>query len=324
MAEENEKKVRLVEMSRRPPMRPYKNIGVYVRVSSSLRPQLDSMASQVSAFTQQVNKNGYWRLADIYIDVRSGAETESRSEFRRMLDDAKNGKLDQILTKSVSRFGRNTEAAIQALRELNKCGVSVTFDEEKISSGDVGSEFLISVLSAYAEGDNASQRKNQLWSIQKRLEDGSSEYYTRECYGYRKNEGGQLEICEEEAVVVRKIYDLYLAGASVVMIRKCLAAEGIKTAKGKDTWSKLAIEKMLSNEKYVGDVRVAKPQGQRKGKIEVSGGYLATDNHPAIIPREVFAAVQEEKQRRSNTIIDENGKHRKETRYSAPKEIANK
>ena len=160
--------------------------------------------------------------------------------------------------------------------------------------------------------------------IQKRLEDGTSEYYTSECYGYRKNEVGQLEICEEEAAVVRKVFDLYLAGASVVMIRKYLAAEGIKTAKGKDIWSKLAIEKMLANEKYIGDVRVAKPQGQRKGRIEVSGGYLLTDNHPAIIPREIFSAVQKEKQRRSNIVIDENGKHRKETRYSAAKDITNK
>ena len=305
MAEDQCKKVRLVETYRRPLMRPYKNVGVYVRVSSSLRPQLDSMASQVSAFTQRISNNGFWRLVDIYIDVRSGSETESRSE-------------------SVSRFGRNTEETIQAIRELNECGVSVSFDEENISSGDVGSEFLISVLSAYAEGDNVSRRKNQLWSIQKRLEDGTSEYYTRECYGYRKNEVGQLEICEEEAAVVRKVFDLYLAGASVVMIRKYLAAEGIKTAKGQDIWSKLAIEKMLANEKYIGDVRVAKPQGQRKGKIEVSGGYLLTDNHPAIIPRKIFSAVQKEKQRRSNIVIDENGKHRKETRYSAAKDITNK
>ena len=232
--------------------------------------------------------------------------------------------MDLILTKSVSRFGRNIEETIQAIRELNECGVSVSFDEENISSGDVGSEFLISVLSAYAEGDNVSRRKNQLWSIQKRLEDGTSEYYTRECYGYRKNEVGQLEICEEEAAVVRKVFDLYLAGASVVMIRKYLAAEGIKTAKGKEIWSKLAIEKMLANEKYIGDVRVAKPQGQRKGRIEVSGGYLVTDNHPPIIPREIFTAVQKEKQRRSNIVIDENGKHRKETRYSAAKDITNK
>jgi len=321
MAEENGTKVRLIKPNVRKIMRPYMNIGVYVRVSSSLRPQLDSMANQVSAFTQRVNQNNYWRLADIYIDVRSGSETGNRSEFRRMLDDARDGKLDQILTKSVSRFGRNTEETIRALRELNKYGVSVAFDEEKIDSGDVGSEFIISILSAFAESENVSRRENQIWSIQKKLGDGTSEYYNRVCYGYRKNKAGHLEICEEEAKVVRKVYDLYLAGASIVMIRRCLAAEGIKTAKRKDTWSKLAIEKMLSNEKYVGDVRVAKPQGQRKGKIEISGGYLATDNHPAIIPREIFTAVQEEKRRRSNIVVDETGRHRKKSRYSSSKEI---
>ena len=137
-----------------------------------------------------------------------------------------------------------------------------------LSSGDVGSEFLISVLSAYAEGDNVSRRKNQLWSIQKRLEDGTSEYYTRECYGYRKNEVGQLEICEEEAAVVRKVFDLYLAGASVVMIRKYLAAEGIKTAKGKDIWSKLAIEKNARKRKIYRRCQSCKTAGtaQRKNR----------------------------------------------------------
>ena len=174
MAEEHGTNVRLVKPNVRKIMRPYMNIGVYVRVSSSLRLQLDSMANQVSAFTQRVNQNNYWRLADIYIDVRSGSETGNRSEFRRMLDDARDGKLDQILTKSVSRFGRNTEETIRALRELNKYGVSVAFDEEKIDSGDVGSEFIISILSAFAESENVSRRENQIWSIQKKLGDGTS------------------------------------------------------------------------------------------------------------------------------------------------------
>ena len=171
------------------------------------------------------DETGEIHIADVFLEASNTVLEFQHSPI------SEDGKLDLILTKSVSRFGRNTEEAIQAIRELNECGVSVAFDEENISSGDVGSEFLISVLSAYAEGDNVSRRKNQLWSIQKRLEDGTSEYYTRECYGYRKNEVGQLEICEEEAAVVRKVFDLYLAGASVVMIRKYLAAEGIKTAK---------------------------------------------------------------------------------------------
>ena len=298
----------------------YKRVGVYVRVSAALRAQLDSMASQASGLVQKVSKTSNWRLVDIYIDVRSGEDTRQRSEFQRMLDDAENGALDLILTKSVSRFGRNTEEAIQALRTLNECHVPVQFDEEDINSGEVGSEFIISILSAYAEGDNLSRRRNQLWSIQKRLEDGSSELYTRECYGYRKTNEGNLEIFEPEAEVVRMVFDQYLAGASIRMIQKSLAAEGIKTAREKDTWSKLALEKMLTNEKYVGDVRVAKPQGQRKGKLETTGGYLVKDSHPAIISREIFSAVQAERKRRSNVVTDETGTHRKGTRYSAKRD----
>lgn len=154
--------------------------------------------------------------------------------------------------------------------------------------------------------DNLSRRKN----------DGSSELYTRACYRYRKNENGNLEIYEPEAEIVGMVFDIYLSGTSVHMIRKQLVAEGVKTAKGKDTWSKLAIEKLLTNEKYIGDVRIAKPQGKRRGTIDVSGGYLHTDAHPAIIQRDVFAAVQAERKKRSNVVIDETGVHRKATRYS--------
>ena len=309
MTNEQQPRVRLVNNYARHFSSPIKKVCVYVRVSSGLRAQLDSMANQASAFTQRVDKNPFWRLADMYIDVRSGEETNSRSEFQRMIEDARDGKLDLILTKSVSRFGRNTEETIIALRELNECGVAVIFDEENINSSEVGSELIISMISAIAQGENESRRQNQLWS-------GSSEYYTRACYGYRKNEDGQLEIYEPEAEVVRMVFDLYLSGASIVKIVKHLAAEGIKTAKGKDNWSKLAIEKMLANEKYVGDVRVAKPQGKRKGDIEVTGGYLISDSHPGIISREVFSAVQEERERRSNVVTDETGTHRKATRYS--------
>lgn len=153
----------------------YKNVVVYVRVSSTLRTQLDSMASQVSGFVQMVAKNNGWKLVDIYIDVRSGEDRDRRSEFQRMLNEARTGKFDLVLTKSISRFGRNTEEAIQALRELNEAQVAVQFDEENVNTLEAGSEFIISILSAYAEGDNLSRRKNQLWGIQKRLEDGSSE-----------------------------------------------------------------------------------------------------------------------------------------------------
>ena len=298
----------------------YKNVAIYVRVSSVIRPQIESLAAQASGLVQKVSKNYGWRLVDIYIDIRSGEDSKHRPEYTRMMEDAAAQKIDLIITKSISRFGRNTEEAIMAIRELSAHNVSVLFDEENINSGEVGSEFIISILSAYAEGENESRRRNQLWSIQKRLEDGTSEIYTRECYGYRKSDDGTLTIYEPEAEVVREVFDLYLSGASVYMIQKHLAAEGIKTAKGKDKWSKLAIEKMLSNEKYIGDIRVAKPQGRRKGDFERDGGYYISDAHPAIILRDVFEAVQEEKKRRSNIIVDETGTHRKTTRYSYKRE----
>lgn len=318
-----ERKIREVEFSPAPLPRLCKNVGIYVRVSSVLRPQIESLAAQASGLVQKVSKDYRWRLVDTYIDVRSGEETPKRSEYNRMLDDARAGKLDLVITKSISRFGRNTEEAIKAIRELSKNDVSVLFDEENINSGEDGSEFIISILSAYFAGDNESRRRNQLWSIQKRLEDGTSEIYARECYGYRKSDNGTLIIYEPEAEVVREVFDLYLSGASVYMIQKHLAAENIKTAKGKDKWSKLAIEKMLSNEKYIGDIRVAKPQGRRKGSFERDGGYFISNAHPAIIPRDVFNAVQEEKKHRSNIVVDENGTHRKDTRYSYKRDSGN-
>ena len=166
-------------------------------------------------------------------------------------------------------------------------------------------------------GDNLSRHKNQRWGIQKRLEGGRSELYSRACYGYRKNDNGNLEIYEPEAEIVRMVYDLYLSGASVHMLRKQLAAEGIKTTKGKVAWSKLAIERILTNEKYVGNVRIAKPQGNRKGNIAVTGRYLLTNAHTAMIQQDIFADAQAGRKRRSNVVSDELGTHRNAARYSA-------
>ena len=246
MAERQVQKVHHYPTSLPPP---YKNVVVYVRVSSTLRAQLDSLANQVSGFVQLISKHNEWKLVDIYIDIRSGENQNQRLEFQRMLNEARTGKFDLVLTKSISRFGRNTEEAILALRKLNEAHVAVQFDEENLNSCEAGAEFVISILSAYAEGDNLPRRKNQLWGIQKRLEDGSSELYSRACYGYRKNDNGNLEIYEPEAEIVRMVYELYLSGASVHMIRKQLAAKGIKTAKGKVTWSKLAIERKVCGQR---------------------------------------------------------------------------
>ena len=299
----------------------FKNVGIYCRVSSGLREQLNSLSAQASGFVHWVAANNSMRLVDMYIDVTSG-ETPNRSEFARMLADAENGKLDVLITKSISRFGRNTEDALQAIRLLKKHKVQVIFDQEHIDTNKDDSEVIISILSAYAEADNHSRRENQIWGVKKRLKDGTSELYFRPCYGYRKNDEGVISICSDEAAVVQLIFASYLEGTSIIGIQRILQEQGIPTSRGKDIWSKRAIEKILTNEKYTGDVIArktitSKAKGHKRIDNETEDRYMLSDVFPAIITKEMFTAVQTEMASRSNIVVDETGRHRKDTHYSS-------
>ena len=152
------------------------------------------MSTQASFFVQMIQKRVDWRLVDIYLDFKSSETACNRPEFQRMLKDAKNKKLDIILTKSISRFGRDTPDTIAALRELKDANVSVIFDQENIKTSTEDSELMITILSAFAQEENRSRRDDQNWSIEKRLKDGSSKIYTRACYGYTKDKNGELII----------------------------------------------------------------------------------------------------------------------------------
>ena len=292
-----------------------------------MQEQLNSMSAQASFFVQMISERMDWKLVDIYLDFKSGEAAFNRPEFLRMLNNAKNKKLDIILTKSISRFGRNTEDTISALRELKDADVTVIFDEENIDTSTEDSELMISIISAFAEEENRSRRENQNWGIKKRLEDGTSEIYIRSCYGYQKDESGELIINSSEARVVQEIFSIYLSGKSIVGIIDELERRGIKSPKGKDKWSKRTIDTMLSNEKYVGDVLAFKtysiytPNHKRVSNKDGSHKkYLCTNSHPAIISKEMFDAVQEEKIRRSNVVTDASGTHRKSTKYSSKRE----
>ncbi|MGN0181200.1 MAG: recombinase family protein [Candidatus Ornithomonoglobus sp.] len=321
------KKVRLVQQRQFKLPSLYKNVGIYCRVSSRIQEQLNSMSAQASFFVQMISERMDWKLVDIYLDFKSGEAAFNRPEFLHMLNDAKNKKLDIILTKSISRFGRNTEDTISALRELKDADVTVIFDEENIDTSTEDSELMISIISAFAEEENRSRRENQNWGIEKRLEDGTSEVYTRSCYGYQKDESGELIINSPEARVVQEIFSMYLSGKSIIGIIDELERRGIKSPKGKDKWSKRTIDTMLSNEKYVGDVLAFKtysiytPNHKRVSNKDGSHKkYLCTNSHPAIISKEMFDAVQEEKTRRSNVVTDASGTHRKSTKYSSKRE----
>lgn len=260
-------------------------VGIYARVSTNRKEQLDSLAVQVSGLTRLAASHMTWFVADIFLDVASAKVGSSRNEFNRMIDECAKGNLDIILTKSVSRFGRNTKEGLEAIRKLKACGTRIIFEADKIDTETVDDELLISVVQACSQAENDWRSENIRFGLKHRAEDGTSGLYSRACYGYKKDKHGILIIDEEQAKVVRAIFDWYLEGLSVVGIIERLKSKGDNSPKGKDTWSKRAVESTLTRRKYTGDVAIA-----------VSGNadcqYLNTDHHTGIISKEKFEAVE--------------------------------
>ncbi len=307
------------------PLPKVKNVGVYCRVSTGSAEQLHSLANQVSYFTQLIKSRAGWRLHDFYIDVASGANYERRPEFQRMLDDCENYRVNTVITKNVSRFGRNTEEALISLRLLTAFHVEVIFESEGINTSETNSELIISIIEAFAQAENEARSANIRWGIKQGATDGTSGFFRRRCYGYRNNENGDLEIVPEEAEAVRFIFELYLNGASLNMIQEGLRQKKIPSPAGKDAWCKQSINMLLSNEKYTGDVLLMKSvsMGGIGSKRTINEGqadrYLAVSNHPPIIDKETFEAVQKEKLKRSNIMEIDGVVKRREARYTAKK-----
>lgn len=191
-------------------------------------------------------------------------------------------------------------------------GVRVIFEQESLDTDNTDSELMISVVEAIAQAENESRSENIKWGIKQRAAQGTSKLYNRKCYGYVHDENGKLIIKEDEAQIVRYVFDLYLRGKSIIGIIKELERLDIKTPTGKNRWCKRTIDTMLSNEKYTGSVELFKSD-------EKVTHYLAKDNNPAIISAETFKSVQIEKARRSNIESGENGTQRKHTKFSSKK-----
>ena len=293
----------------KPPKRE-KRVGIYCRVSTNDAEQLNSLAVQVSALTRLTASTPQWLLVDVYIDIASSKTGSSRKEFARMLDDCKSKKLEIIITKSISRFGRDTVEALEALRLMRDSGVRVIFEQESLDTADTDSELMVSIVESFAQAENESRSDNIKWGIKQHAAQGTSKLYNRKCYGYYNDKDGNLAINEAEAKNVRLIFNLYLQGKSVLGIVRELERLGIKSPTGKATWPKRTIDVMLSNEKYIGNVRLLD-----NGKHSAS--YLSEDNNPAIISKETFQAVQIEKHHRSNVIKGEEGSRRKSRKYSS-------
>lgn len=289
-----------------------KRVAIYARVSSNSAEQLNSLTAQISGLTRLTAANPTWLLVDTYIDIASSKTGSHRKEFNRLLADCTANKVDIVIIKSINRFGRDSLEVLSALEQLRKTNTRVIFEAEELDTEKTDSRLMISIIESFAQAENESRSDNIKWGNKQRAANGTSKLYDKKCYGYTNDKDGKLMILEEQAKVVRQIFDWYIQGDSVVAIIKKLEQQGVKTSKGKDKWSKKAIGDMLSNDKYAGSVILFK-----KGLH--SECYLSKKNHPAIISDETFKAVQLEQGRRSNVQITEDGVKRKSTKYSTKK-----
>ena len=269
--------------------------------------QLQSLAAQVSHLTRLTATMPQYVLVDVYMDVATSKTGSSRKEFNRMLEDCQSHKLNLVLTKSISRFGRDTVEILEALNQLKQCGVRVIFEQEELDTAKTDSDLMIAVIEALAQAENESRSDNIKMGIKFRAAAGTSKLYDRRCFGYAHDENGKLIVDDERAETVQLIFEWYLAGQSVLGIVKELEKRQIPSPTGKEKWCKRTVDVMLSNEKYTGNVRLLK-----SGNSEVH--YLASDNNPAIISKETFEAVQIEKSRRSNVVKDDSGSKRKKSK----------
>ncbi len=295
-----------------PPKRE-KRVGIYCRVSTNSMEQLQSLTVQVSHLTRVTATVPQWLLSDVYMDIATSKTEKKKKEFNRMLEDCKSHKLEIVITKDVSRFGRDTVEVLDAFNQLKTLGVRVIFEGNSLDTANTSSDLMVAVIESIAQAENESRSENIKWGIKQRAAAGTSKLYDRKCYGYKHDENGHLVIDEEKAKNVKLIFDLYLGGQSVIGIIKELEKQKILSPTGKAKWCKRTIDVMLSNEKYTGDVELLK-----SGKSEVH--YLSSGNNPAIISKKTFEAVQIEKRRRSNVVRDENGSKRKKEKYSSKKE----
>ena len=302
-----------------------KKVGIYCRVSTKSDAQLHSISEQIAGLTATVAANSEWELVNVYIDIKSGINLSGRDDLKRLMADAREHRLDIVLIKSCSRFFRNVSEALSVLHELHELGVCVHFDSEGMNTDDPSFWLYVSVFQTSAEHINRVRGDSIRWGIKESVKNGTSGLFDRKCYGYTHDENGHLVIEPEQAAVVRLIFDLYLSGYSIVKIIRELEHRGIPSPTGKETWCKRSIDTMLTNSKYTGNAVALKSttEGYEKKKRVVSKTmYCIENDHEAIISEEDFMAVQNERARRSNVIVDSDGQSkRKSTKYSSKNKL---
>lgn len=290
-------------------------------VSTDSEEQASSYEVQVEHYTQFIEKNPEWELAGIFADDGiSGTNTKKREEFNRMIEACMAGHIDMIITKSISRFARNTLDCLKYIRKLKEKNIPVFFEKENINTMDSKGEVLLTIMASLAQQESQSLSRNIKLGLQYRYQNGEVQVNHNRFLGYTKDEDGHLIIEPTEAEVVKRIYREYLEGSSLLQIGRGLEADGILTAAGKAKWRPETLRKILQNEKYIGDALLQKTYTVdflNKKRVQNNGivpQYYVENSHPPIIPRDLYMQVQEEMVRRANL---HSGEKRKKRVYSS-------
>ena len=290
-------------------------VAAYCRVSTENEEQESSYEVQVEHYTEYITGKPEWMLAGIYADDGiSATNTKKRDEFKRMIEDCKAGKIDRIITKSISRFARNTVDCLKYTRELKALNIAVFFEKENIDTLDSKGEVLMTIMAALAQQESESLSANVRLGIQFRNQQGKVQVNHNRFLGYTKDEEGRLVIVPEEAEIVRRIYREYLEGDSLLTIRRGLEADGIKNGAGNLRWHESNIKQILTNEKYIGDALLQKTYTVsilEKKRAANNGNlpkYYVEGCHEPIIDKAIYLRVQSEMAERAN--LNAGGKKR--------------
>lgn len=305
-------------------LQPKKRVCAYARVSTNSIDQQGSFHAQVDYYKKFIGKRDDWEYAGVYADEgRSGTQIKKRDEFSQMIKDCEDGKIDIIITKSVTRFARNTVDSIKAIRKLKSLGIGIFFEKENINTLSEKSEMLLTILSSIAQGESETISTNNKWGIKKRFQDGTFILSTPS-YGYTKDEDGELIINKEESKIVRRIFTEYLNGKGSYLIAKGLNEDNIPTIKSAEEWQDSVVKEILQNPVYEGDLLLQKtyttevlPFERKVNKGELPQ-YFIENNHEPIISRKEGQLVREIYEYRRNKIgIDDRDKYQNRYEFSS-------
>ena len=297
-------------------------VAAYCRVSTEQEEQQNSYQVQIEYYTDLIHSKKEWTLAGIFADEGiSGTQTKKRTEFNRMIRMCKQKKIDLILTKSISRFARNTVDCLEYVRILKELGIGVIFEKENINTLTMTSEFMIALYGSFAQAESESISKNVSLGVQMAFREGKTRIQYRNLLGYKKGADNKPEIISDEAETVKLIFNLFLDGYSTQKIADALVVKGKLTATGNLAWNSGMVRKILHNEKYVGDVLLQKTYTVDciTHKKAVNHGertmYLVSDHHEPIVDRITYNLVQQELARRkskrkvTSSGVSEQGKY---------------